>query len=86
MHTISLVQQPFWLILINHTSSLAYCLQHQYLPENKPFSCFSSFITEVLSLNTTNLQSGTLNVSRYNTRWKKLLAILDGVVMRNFVQ
>ncbi|BET96866.1 AraC family transcriptional regulator [Xenorhabdus taiwanensis] len=76
MHTISLVQQPFWLILINHTSSLAYCLQHQYLPEKKTFSCFSGFISEALSLNATNLQNGTLNVSHYNTVWEKLLAIL----------
>ncbi|PHM60250.1 helix-turn-helix transcriptional regulator [Xenorhabdus ishibashii] len=76
MHTISLVQQPFWIILINHTSSLAYCLQHQYLSENKPFSCFSDFISEALSLNAENLQNGKLDVSHYNTVWKRLLAIL----------
>ncbi|WP_338882313.1 helix-turn-helix transcriptional regulator [Xenorhabdus sp. TH1] len=76
MHTISLVRQPFWLILINHTSSLAYCLQHQYLPENKSFSCFSNFISDALSFNARNLQNGTLNVSHYNKKWEKLLAIL----------
>ncbi|OKP02022.1 helix-turn-helix transcriptional regulator [Xenorhabdus eapokensis] len=76
MHTIFLVQQPYWLILINHTSSLAYCLRHQYLPEKKPFSCFSDFISEALSLNAAKLQNVKLDVSHYNTVWKKLLVIL----------
>ncbi|MBD2814410.1 helix-turn-helix transcriptional regulator [Xenorhabdus sp. Flor] len=75
-HTIPLVQHPFWLILINHTSSLAYCLQHQYLSGDKPFYCFSDFISENLFLNAKTLQNGKLTVVEYNTVWQKVLDIL----------
>lgn len=75
-HQVIQVNQPYWLILINHTSSLASCLRYLWLDGNIPFLDISQQVNSLLPQAYRQFQQ-PISEEEYRDLWNKLVQQLE---------
>ncbi|PHM45381.1 AraC family transcription regulator [Xenorhabdus mauleonii] len=70
-HCIMLENQAYWLVLINHTSSLAACLRHQWLNDNLHFQDLSHHLRTLIPDAYNMFEQPQVNGDTYKQLWQK---------------